>query len=44
MALTDDRGTESLASYLRTLTDSQLEAVKTFSMDMNAGYPSKENT
>jgi len=38
LALTDDRGTESLASYLRTLTDSQLEAVKTFSMDMNAGY------
>ncbi|KKF38170.1 hypothetical protein SY86_01355 [Erwinia tracheiphila] len=38
LALTDDRGTESPASYLRTLTDSQLEAVKTFSMDMNAGY------
>ncbi|MGU3414214.1 ISL3 family transposase [Enterobacter bugandensis] len=38
LALTDDRGTESLASYLRTLTNSQLEAVKTFSMDMNAGY------
>lgn len=38
LALTDDRGTESLASYLRTITDSQLEAVKTFSMDMNAGY------
>ena len=38
LALTDDRGTESLASYLRTLTDSQLQAVKTFSMDMNAGY------
>lgn len=38
LALTDDRGTESLASYLRTLTDSQLEAVKTFSMNMNAGY------
>lgn len=38
LALTDDRGTESLACYLRTLTNSQLEAVKTFSMDMNAGY------
>lgn len=38
LALTDDRGTESLASYLRTLTDGQLEAIKTFSMDMNAGY------
>lgn len=38
LALTDERGTESLASYLRTLTGSQLEAVKTFSMDMNAGY------
>lgn len=24
LALTDDRGTESLASYLRSLTDSQL--------------------
>lgn len=38
LALTDDRGTESLAGYLRTLTDRQLESVKTFSMDMNAGY------
>ena len=38
LALTDDRGTESLASYLRSLTDSQLLAVKTLSMDMNAGY------
>ncbi|KJU01697.1 transposase, partial [Salmonella enterica subsp. enterica serovar Heidelberg str. 79-0480] len=28
LALTDDRGTESLASYLRTLTDGQLEAIK----------------
>ncbi|EPY5154138.1 DUF4113 domain-containing protein, partial [Klebsiella variicola] len=36
--LTDDRGTESLASYLRSLTDSQLLAIKTLSMDMNAGY------
>lgn len=38
MALTDDRGIESLAGYLRTLTDRQLDAVKTFSMDMNTGY------
>lgn len=38
LALTDDRGTESLASYLRTLTDGQLLAIKTLSMDMNAGY------
>ncbi|WP_374704433.1 transposase, partial [Escherichia coli] len=38
LALTDDRGTESLASYLRSLTDSQLLAIKTLSMDMNAGY------
>lgn len=38
LALTDDRGTESLAGYLRTLTDTQLLAVKTLSMDMNAGY------
>lgn len=38
LALTDDRGTESLAGYLRTLTDRQLDSVKTFSMDMNAGY------
>lgn len=34
----DDRGTESLAGYLRTLTDGQLLAIKTLSMDMNAGY------
>lgn len=38
LALTDDRGTESLAGYLRMLTDRQLGSVKTFSMDMNAGY------
>lgn len=38
LALTDDRGTESLAGYLRTLTDGQLQAIKTLSMDMNAGY------
>ncbi len=38
LALTDDRGTESLAGYLRTLTDGQLLAIKTLSMDMNAGY------
>lgn len=37
LALTDDRGTESLAGYLRTLTDGQLLAIKTLSMDMNAG-------
>ncbi|STT78956.1 transposase [Klebsiella pneumoniae] len=34
LALTDDRGTESLAGYLRTLTDRQLLAIKTLSMDM----------
>lgn len=38
LALTDERGKESLASYLRTLTDSQLKAIKMFSMDMKAGY------
>ena len=38
LALTDDCGTESLAGYLRTLTDEQLLAIKTLSMDMNAGY------
>lgn len=38
LALTDDRGTESLAGYLRTLIDGQLLAIKTLSMDMNAGY------
>lgn len=38
LPLTDDRGTESLAGYLRTLTDGQLLAIKTLSMDMNAGY------
>ncbi|MGP3589960.1 ISL3 family transposase [Vagococcus sp. WN89Y] len=38
LALTDDHGTESLAGYLRTLTDAQLLAVKTLPMDMNAGY------
>lgn len=38
LALTDDRGTESLACYLRSLTDRQLESVKTCSIDMNAGY------
>lgn len=38
LALTDDRGTESLAGYLRTLTDGQLQAIRTLSMDMNTGY------
>lgn len=38
LALTDDRGTESLAGYLRSLSDAQILAVKTLSMDMNAGY------
>jgi len=33
LALTDERGTESLAS-----SEGQPEAIKTFSMDMNAGY------
>ncbi|UGG90655.1 hypothetical protein LQT57_24225 (plasmid) [Escherichia coli] len=32
LALTDDCGTESLAGYLRTLTDEQLLAIKTLSM------------
>ncbi|ORM58793.1 ISL3 family transposase [Pantoea rodasii] len=38
LALNDDRGTESLARYLRSLTDRQQASIKTFSMDMNAGY------
>lgn len=38
LALTDDRGKESLAGYLITLIDGQLQAIKTLSMDMNAGY------
>lgn len=38
LALTDDRGTESLAGYLRSLSDAQILSIKTLSMDMNAGY------
>lgn len=38
LALTDDRGTESLSGYLRTLTDRQVESVKTLSMAINTGY------
>lgn len=38
LTLNDDRGTESLASYLHSLTNSQSLTVKTLSMDMNAGY------
>lgn len=36
--LTDDRGVESLASYLRSLRDHQLDEIKTLSMDMNMAY------
>ncbi len=39
LALTGDRGTESLASYLRTLTDGQLLAIKTLSMVSVNGAP-----
>lgn len=38
LALTDDRSTEILTGYLRTLTDAQLLFVKTLPMSMNAGY------
>jgi transposase len=38
LALTDDRGVESLAGYLRSLSDHQLDNVKTLSMDMNTAY------
>jgi len=36
--LTDDRGVESLASYLRSLRDHQLDEIKTLSMDMNMAH------
>lgn len=39
LTLTGDRGTESLASYLRTLTDEQLLAIKTLSMVSVNGAP-----
>ena len=39
LALTDDRGIESLASYLHTLTDGQLLAIKTLSMVSVNGAP-----
>lgn len=35
LELRDDRGVESLAGYLRTLGDRQIESIKTLSMDMN---------
>jgi transposase len=38
LQLTDDRGVESLASYLRSLRDHQLDEIKTLSMDMNMAY------
>ncbi len=38
LALTDDRGVESLAGYLRSLGDRQIESIKTLSMDMNQAY------
>jgi len=38
LQLTDDRGVESLASYLRSLRDHQLDEIKTRSMDMNMAY------
>ncbi|WP_148297092.1 ISL3 family transposase [Candidatus Sodalis pierantonius] len=38
LQLTDNRGVESLASYLRSLRDHQLDEIKTLSMDMNMAY------
>ncbi|HDG9776787.1 TPA: ISL3 family transposase [Raoultella planticola] len=38
LPLTDECCAESLAGYLHTLTVGQLLAIKTLSMDMNAGY------
>lgn len=35
LAITDDRGVESLAGYLRTLSTEQRDNIRTFSMDMN---------
>lgn len=44
LALTDGGGTESLDSYLRSLTDSQLLSIKTLSMDMSVGYKGQRLT
>jgi len=38
LELRDDRGVESLAGYLRSLGDRQIESIKTLSMDMNPAY------
>lgn len=38
LKLTDNRGVESLASYLRCLKNHQLKEIKTLSMDMNTAY------
>lgn len=38
LQLTDDRGVESLASYLRSLRDHKLDDIKMLSMDMNMAY------
>lgn len=38
LQLTDDRGVESLASYLRSLRDHQLKDIKMLSMDMNTAH------
>ena len=38
LELTDDRGIESLAGYLRSLSCHQLDEIKTLSMDMNTAY------
>ncbi|MFC0141017.1 ISL3 family transposase [Erwinia mallotivora] len=38
LELRDDRSVESLAGYLRSLSDRQVESIKTLSMDMNPAY------
>ncbi|WP_420877094.1 transposase [Rouxiella badensis] len=38
LQLTDDCGVESLASYLRSLREHQLDEIETLSMDMNMAY------
>lgn len=40
LSLADDRGVDSLAGYLRSLTPGQLGDVKTLSMDMSPAYVS----
>ena len=38
LAITDDRGVESLAGYLRILSPEQKDSIRTLSMDMNPAY------